>query len=109
VLNTEFGIGDKPRRLCIKVPKKEKVKKGQIVLFHLPDPYPTEFTLANPNQEEEKWMRKLTDISIVDDMLLPAWFYQHIDWDRIKKRLEGKVNKLLDIHFKVINNVQTKE
>ena len=107
VLNTEFSQGDKPRRLCIKIPKQKKLRKGkeknQQTLFKepvikIPYPYPTEFILVNSHSINN--LRKLTDISIVDDMMIPKWFLDHIDYDRIKKRLEGKVNKLLLIHFK---------
>jgi DNA polymerase elongation subunit (family B) len=94
-LNTEFRDGDKPRRLSIKIPKKLKIKKGQQGLFvTIPDPYPIEFQCSGK-------LRKLSDISIVDGMMIPKWFQDHVDYERIKTRLEGKINKLLDIHYKI--------
>jgi DNA polymerase I len=94
-LNTDFGEGDKPRRISIKIPKKIRVKKGQQPLFiTTPEPYPTEFMVNGK-------LRQLTDISIVTDMMVPLYFQQHVDYERIKKRLEGKINKILEIHYKV--------
>ena len=94
-LNTDFLEGDKPRRLSIKPPKKLKLKKGQQGLFmDIPEPYPVEFTCQGK-------VRKLSDISITEDMNIPVWFINHIDYERIKKRLEGKVNKLLNIHYHI--------
>jgi DNA polymerase elongation subunit (family B) len=101
-LNTDFSSGDKPRRLPILLPKKKKLKvsSNQQSLFKelvIPDPFPLEFMVNDK-------IRKLSDISIVADMRIPQWFVEHIDYDRIKKRLEGKINKILDIHFKVVKD-----
>ena len=101
-LNTEFREGDKPRRLCILPPKPKKIQKGnkavsQTSLFptiKIPDPYPLEFMVNDK-------IRKLSDISIVADMEIPIWFINHIDYERIRERLVGKLNKILGIHFKI--------
>jgi DNA polymerase I len=99
VLNTDFKEGDKPRRLSILISKQKKLRgkraKEQQKLFDIPtiEPYPTKLMIQGKE-------RKLTDISIVPDMMIPKYFIDHINYERIKKRLEGKINKLLSIHFK---------
>ena len=57
-------------------------------------PYPTEW----------KWygkVRKVNAISIVEDMKVPQFFLDHIDWDKIEKRLKGKLNKVVCINSNI--------
>jgi DNA polymerase I len=97
-LGTDFAAGDKPRRLCIKFPKKSKVTKGQLSLSFsneqeyalVKEAYPTEWVFR-----EKK--RKVTDISITEDMVIPQIFLDHMDYERIEKRLKGKLYKVLCI------------
>jgi DNA polymerase elongation subunit (family B) len=84
-LNTDFREGDKPRRLPVKFPREIKFYKGQQMLFVTDNiTYPTEW-------EFDGKIRKTTDISIVEDMVIPQFFLDHIDYDRIEKRLKGKL------------------
>ena len=88
-LNTDFVEGDKPRRLCVKFSKKVKVNRGQQTLFKEPKSlYPTEWIFKGK-------LRRLTDISVVEDMAVPPFFLEHIDWDRIEKRLKAKLYKVV--------------
>jgi len=73
-LNTDFEAGDKPRRLPVKSKKiwKLKFKDQDIELL-------------------------LRDVSIAEDMFIPDWVIQSIDYQRIYKRLADKVTKLLNL------------
>jgi len=73
-LNTDFEAGDKPRRLPIKSKKIWTLKfKGEDIKL------------------------LLKDVSIAEDMFIPDWVIQSIDYKRIYKRLADKVTKLLNL------------
>jgi len=76
-LNTDFTPGDKPRRLPIKSKEKFKVKIGK-----------------------DKFIFRLKDISIDEDMELPKWIIRSIDKDRIFSRLKSKVDKVMKLSSK---------
>jgi len=78
-LNTDFTPGDKPRRLPI---KSKETFKAEI--------------------KEDKYIFKLRDISIDEDMILPEWVIRSIDKDRIFKRLKEKVDKVIKLTPKAI-------
>jgi len=87
-LNTEFMLGDKPRRLPIIV--KGKIHKEQKTLFVDDSIFPTEW----------KWRdypMHLTGISITEDMEIPKWFIDKINWDHIYERLEEKIKKIVGL------------
>ena len=98
-LNTDFGEGDKPRRLPVKFPKKKlKLKKGQVTLFanneHI-------YNQANITKYPLEWefygkTRRVNAISVVEDMTVPPIFLEHIDWDKIEKRLKAKLDKVVN-------------
>jgi DNA polymerase I len=89
-LNTDFESGDKPRRLPIKVVKKRKLKNGQITLFTEDEIYPNAW-----KYKDVEW--RLRDISITEEMLIPEWFIERINYDRIFDRLKGKVDKIMEL------------
>lgn len=95
-LNTVFTEGDKPKRLPIKFPKKSKVGKGQMSLFlEEPLPYPNQWSYkGHTGGIKEDVDIEVKDISIVEDFRIPDFFLEYIDWDRIRKRLVSKLNKL---------------
>jgi hypothetical protein len=97
-LNTDFTEGDKPRRLPIKFLKVSKVSKTQTTLFgqKLPQPkYPSEWIYrGRTNGIKADVVIPVKDISIVEDFRIPDYFLDLIDWDRIRKRLVNKLNKL---------------
>jgi DNA polymerase elongation subunit (family B) len=73
-LNTDFGPGDKPRRLPVKSKKVWDLEfKGKIL--HL----------------------ELKDVSVTEDMVLPDWILKSVDWSRIYNRLAEKVHKILQL------------
>jgi len=76
-LNTDFTPGDKPRRLPIKSKEKFKVKIGK-----------------------DKFIFRLKDISIDEDMELPKWIIRSIDKDRIFSRLKSKVDRVMKLNPK---------
>ena len=86
-LNTDFQLGDKPRRLPIK-PSELKVDKGQKTLFSKDEPHETICEWNN-------FKFTLRDISISEDVDVPSWLVNRIDWDRITERLIEKVEKVL--------------
>lgn len=93
-LNTDFESGDKPRRLPVTPPPKSKSKLGrkddsQATLFK-EESYPSIW-----HYKELKW--KVKDITIAEEMLVPEWFIERIDYERIFKRLKGKVNKIMEL------------
>ena len=88
-LNTDFREGDKPRRLPVKFNPKSKLIDHQTTLFKTTvEYYPSQWEFRGKT-------RKCTDISIVEDFTIPKLFLEAIDWDRIEKRLVGKLNKLV--------------
>ena len=97
-LNTDFTEGDKPRRLPIKFPKKFKVSGFQQTLFkETVNTFPSEWTYkGHTGGIKEDVTIKVKDISIVEDFNIPEYFLGLIDWERIRKRLVGKLNKLQD-------------
>jgi two-component sensor histidine kinase len=46
---------------------------------------------------------KVTDISITEDMTIPAFFEANIDYERIRNRLENKLRTIMDIHQKKVH------
>ena len=89
-LNADYREGDKPRRLCVKFPKKLKLQEHQVSLFmEKVESYPSEWM-----HEGKKY--KCTDISIVEDFNIPKIFLDAIDWERIEKRLSSKLNRLIN-------------
>jgi len=104
-LNTDFTEGDKPRRLPIKFLKVSKVSKTQTTLFgqKLPQPkYPSEWIYrGRTNGIKADVVIPVKDISIVEDFRIPDYFLDLIDWDRIRKRLVNKLNKLSDPSIEV--------
>jgi hypothetical protein len=89
-LNTDFVTGDKPRRLPVKFPKKEKnIASTQQSLF---GPKVVQYPI------EWEWYgkkRRVNAISVVEDMSVLKFFLDHIDWIKIENRLKGKLNKVL--------------
>jgi DNA polymerase I len=85
-LNTEFDRGDKPRRLPIVEEKKKKVTVTQTSLFGEAT-YPTTFVFNSRTFN-------LNGISITEDVEVPKWFLDKIDWNRITKRFNGKIRKI---------------
>jgi DNA polymerase elongation subunit (family B) len=86
-LNTDFDIGDKPRRLPIVLDKKKRIVKGQKSLFD-EEIFPTEF----------KWKGSkcyLNGIGITEDLDIPKWFMDRISWGHIYKRLQKKIDKII--------------
>jgi len=77
-LGTDFRSGDKPRRLSI------KQKNPSMELFGK-----TTFPWG-------KKTYKLKDIAIDEYTKIPKPYLDSIDWDRIFKRLEGKVKRLFE-------------
>jgi DNA polymerase elongation subunit (family B) len=93
-LNTDFVQGDKPRRLPVKFPK--GFKKEQSTLFRTDKIYPSEWIYkGRTGGIKEDVTVKVKDISVVEDMHVPEFFLRNIDWNRIKKRLEGKLYMVL--------------
>jgi len=90
-LNTDFEQGDKPRRLPINVGE-HITAAGQTTLGGDVQRYPLKWTYKDENGS---FTWKLRDISVAEDMVVPFWFLERIDWDRIFNRLENKVNKIL--------------
>lgn len=86
-LNTDFDIGDKPRRLPIVLDKKKRVTEGQKSLFD-EEIYPTEFRWKNSKCY-------LNGIGITEDIEIPKWFTDRVDWDHIYKRLADKIEKII--------------
>ena len=94
-LNTDYVEGDKPRRLAVKFNVKSKVIEHQETLFKTTaEYYPLQWEFRGKT-------RKCTDISIVEDFTIPKPFIEAIDWDRIEKRLVGKLNKVLHLKEEV--------
>jgi hypothetical protein len=87
-LNTEFEKGDKPRRLPIL--KDLNISSGQSTLFEKEVIFPSECSWNNFTFE-------LGGISITEDSDIPEWFLKRIDWARIKKRLTGKIDKIMGL------------
>ena len=102
-LNTNYETGDKPRRLPIFFDKRLKLEEGQQLLFGKPDevPFPTEWMYKGHTGGIKKDMLiKVKDIPISEDYSIPQFFLDHIDYQRIKERLENKIMTILDIHYK---------
>jgi hypothetical protein len=87
-LDTDYMKEDKPRRLPILA--KEKTNKGQQALFSNEEVYPTEWAWEGQHFH-------LNGISITEDMEIPIWFINKINWQHIYDRLEGKINKILNL------------
>lgn len=85
-LNTDYTKEDKPRRLPILV--KEKIYKQQQTLFTDESIYPTEWGWEGQHFH-------LNSISITEDVDVPQWFVDKIDWDKIYERLAGKIEKIM--------------
>jgi len=92
-LNTGFEQSDKPRRLPIDIGK-HKSTPGQMTLTGGIQTYPVIWKYKDPNGEFN-W--PLRDISVAEDMVVPQWFIEHIDWSRIFSRLKKKVDKILTL------------
>jgi len=102
-LNTEYLQGDKPRRLPVKFPKL-KTAKGQQTLAKT-SAFPTEFTYRGKIKKKDgsiitDKVYEVTDISITEDMTIPAFFLANIDYQRIRDRLEQKLRIIMCIHQK---------
>jgi DNA polymerase elongation subunit (family B) len=102
-LNTEYLQGDKPRRLPVKFPKL-KTAKGQQTLAKT-SAYPTEFIYRGKIRNKDgdiitDKVYEVKDISITEDMHIPAFFVANIDYDRIRERLEKKLRVVMCIHQK---------
>lgn len=87
-LNTDYGREDKPRRLPIQEMK--TFSSHQSTLFQSDVIYPSECQWKGFNF-------KLAGISITEDSEIPEWFIERIDWERIKKRLAGKIDKIMGL------------
>ena len=103
VCNTQFREGDKPKRLPIKFPKYMNIAKGQTLFSKfliagqnaVQCPYPTEWIYKGRSGGiKTDVVIKAKDISIVEDFVIPKFFQENIDWERIRKRLVVKLNKL---------------
>jgi len=88
-LETDFQLGDKPRRLPIKE-SVLKVEKNQRTLFSKDEPHSTECVW-------NKFKFALRDISITEDINVPTWLINRIDYDRIIERLVSKIDKVLGL------------
>jgi len=86
-LNTDFDRGDKPRRLPILIDR--DLKEGQQTLFN-EEVYPSEFTWNG-------FSMHLKDISIAEDLEVPEWFIDRINWTKIHDRLTGKIGKIMEL------------
>jgi len=106
-LNTDFRKGDKPRRLPIKHGKPTKATKlkhspGQQDLMGMKLTTQTKVTKVTSAIYPKVYQaagrnRQLRAISVAEDMIVPKWFLDNIDWDRIWKRLEEKVDRILTL------------
>jgi DNA polymerase elongation subunit (family B) len=97
-LNTDFGRGDKPRRLPIKE-SDLKVSSSQSTLFKFDNLFPSEC-------EWKGFSFQCRGISITEDSEIPEWFLERIDWGKIKKRLSEKIDKIIGL-VKVEMDAQT--
>jgi len=86
-LNTDFEYGDKPRRLPIKAEFKKN--EHQSTLFK------EESYCSIWNYNDREW--ELRNISIAEDMIVPQWFIDRIDWERVYERLKGKIDKIMKL------------
>jgi len=87
LLHTEYSTGSKAMRLPLdnkKLP--EKYKQITTTYTHL---------LKRKGPVKCTISYKVTDIAIDPYLQLPDWIINAIDWDRIYKRLSGKVSKIL--------------
>jgi DNA polymerase elongation subunit (family B) len=97
-LNMDYAQGDKPRRLPVVFSKKLRAAEGQSSLFGGKVDYPTEWIYKGKTGGITKDLKiKVKDISIVDGVEIPKFFIGHIDYDRIEKRLKGKLYMVLSI------------
>lgn len=88
-LNTDYERGDKPRRLPIVPEKKKKIAGMQTGLFG-EKVYPTSF-------EFQGGRFSMNGVSITEDIEVPAWFLNRIDWTHITERLSGKIKKIREL------------
>jgi DNA polymerase elongation subunit (family B) len=87
-LDTDYMKEDKPRRLPILA--EEKTNKGQQALFSNEEVYPTEWIWEGQHFH-------LNGISITEDMEIPIWFINKINWQHIYERLSGKIEKIMSL------------
>jgi DNA polymerase I len=95
-LNTDYGTGDKPRRLPVKLPK--DVSPDQQTLFkETVSTFPTKwYYRGRTGGIKEDLMIPVKDIVITEDYVIPKFFVDHIDWQRIEKRLANKLNSVTE-------------
>lgn len=110
-LGSDFDFGDKPRRLPILESKRVKMEAGQKTLFndvgaYLPSSHSVVFRykykLKNEDgkvikdvDEERTFVFKVKDISINEDLEVSKSLMGRIDWGKIGRRLDKKIDRIM--------------
>jgi DNA polymerase elongation subunit (family B) len=98
-LETEYSLGDKPRRLPVKLPRM-KTLHGQLSLDRVTT-YPSFFEYKGTVNVKGKRVKgktwRVTDIAFSEGVVLPKYILEHVDYDAIWVRLEKKLRRILDI------------